>query len=79
MVNGRCLDVPNGATAAGTPLQIWDCNGLPPQHWLHRPDGTLLNPLSGRCLDSPNGATANGTRLRLWDCNGSPVQRLTPA
>jgi non-reducing end alpha-L-arabinofuranosidase len=25
--SGRCLDSPSGATANGTRLQIWDCNG----------------------------------------------------
>ncbi len=24
---GRCIDSPSGATANGTRLQIWDCNG----------------------------------------------------
>nr|WP_281171509.1 RICIN domain-containing protein [Actinoplanes globisporus] len=24
---GRCIDAPSGATANGTRLQIWDCNG----------------------------------------------------
>jgi len=25
--SGRCLDSPDGATANGTRLRIWDCNG----------------------------------------------------
>ncbi|GAA2374267.1 hypothetical protein Cme02nite_03330 [Catellatospora methionotrophica] len=25
--SGYCLDSPNGATANGTRLRIWDCNG----------------------------------------------------
>ena len=31
--SGRCLDSPSGATADGTKLQIYDCNGLDPQRW----------------------------------------------
>ena len=31
--SGRCLDSPGGATADGTDLQIYDCNGLDPQKW----------------------------------------------
>ncbi|HUR09077.1 MAG TPA: ricin-type beta-trefoil lectin domain protein [Nonomuraea sp.] len=31
--SGRCLDAPQGATANGTRLQIYDCNGLDPQKW----------------------------------------------
>ncbi|MGC5014198.1 ricin-type beta-trefoil lectin domain protein, partial [Streptosporangium sp. DT93] len=71
---GRCLDVTGNATAAGSPLQLWDCNGGGAQQWVPQSNGTLLNPQSGRCLDSPDGSTANGTRLRLWDCNGAAAQ-----
>ncbi|WP_163570207.1 RICIN domain-containing protein [Fodinicola feengrottensis] len=31
--SGRCLDVPNSATADGTRLQIYDCNGTGAQTW----------------------------------------------
>ncbi|MBC7267309.1 MAG: RICIN domain-containing protein, partial [Streptomyces sp.] len=31
--SGRCLDIPAGATANGTQLQIYDCNGLNTQKW----------------------------------------------
>ncbi|MBO1332571.1 ricin-type beta-trefoil lectin domain protein [Streptomyces sp. VRA16 Mangrove soil] len=31
--SGRCLDLPNGATANGTRAQIWDCTGSRPQRW----------------------------------------------
>jgi hypothetical protein len=30
---GKCLDVPNSATANGTKLQIWSCNGGANQRW----------------------------------------------
>ncbi len=30
---GRCLDEPNGTTASGLALQIYDCNKLTPQKW----------------------------------------------
>ena len=29
--SGRCLDVPSGNTANGTPLQLYDCNNQAPQ------------------------------------------------
>jgi hypothetical protein len=74
---GRCLDIMGNATAAGTKVQLWDCNGVGGQKWVQQSDGSLLNPQSGRCLDSPSGATANGTRLQIWDCNGSAAQRFT--
>jgi hypothetical protein len=73
---GRCLDIVGNGTAAGTQVELWDCNGIGGQVWTQQADGSLLNPQSGRCLDSPSGSTANGTRLQIWDCNGSPAQKF---
>ena len=73
---GRCLDINGDGTAAGTQVELWDCNGVGGQVWTQQGDGSLLNPQSGRCLDSPSGATANGTRLQIWDCNGSSAQKF---
>ncbi|RAJ36917.1 ricin-type beta-trefoil lectin protein [Kitasatospora sp. SolWspMP-SS2h] len=73
---GRCLDVNGNGTAAGSQVELWDCNGVGGQKWVQQADGSLLNPQSGRCLDVPSGNTANGTRLQLWDCNGSAAQKF---
>ncbi|SFF79840.1 Lysophospholipase L1 [Actinacidiphila alni] len=75
-VLGRCLDINGNGTAAGTKVELWDCNGVGGQNWQQRANGSLFNPQSGRCLDSPSGATANGTRLQIWDCNGSAAQQF---
>ena len=74
---GRCLDINGNGTAQGTPVELWDCNGVGGQKWIQQPDGSLRNPQSGRCLDSPSGGTANGTRLQIWDCNGSGAQKFS--
>ncbi|AEV83634.1 alpha-L-arabinofuranosidase [Actinoplanes sp. SE50] len=74
---GRCLDINGNGTANGTPVELWDCNGVGGQVWQQQADGSLRNPQSGRCLDAPNGTTANGTRLQIWDCNGSAAQKFT--
>ncbi|MGH3416948.1 MAG: arabinofuranosidase catalytic domain-containing protein, partial [Actinocrinis sp.] len=71
---GRCLDINGNGTAAGTQVELWDCNGVGGQKWIQQANGSLLNPQSGRCLDDPSGNTANGTRLQIWDCNGTPAQ-----
>ncbi|WIN00524.1 ricin-type beta-trefoil lectin domain protein [Actinoplanes oblitus] len=71
--SGRCLDVPNGATANGTQPVIWDCNGGTNQRWTST--GQTLQAL-GKCLDSPVGATA-GSKVQLWDCNGGTNQQWT--
>jgi len=68
---GRCLDVPNSATANGTSPVIWDCNSGANQRWTT--NGQSLQAL-GKCLDVPPGAAA-GTRVQLWDCNGATNQR----
>jgi hypothetical protein len=74
---GRCLDIDGNGTAAGTQVELWDCNGVGGQVWQQRADGSLYNPQSGRCLDAPSDATANGTRLQIWDCNGTAAQKFT--
>ncbi|KQO59793.1 ricin-type beta-trefoil lectin domain protein [Curtobacterium sp. Leaf261] len=73
---GRCLDIAGGSSAAGTKLQLANCNGGGYQNWTSQSDGSLRNPTSGRCIDAPSGATANGTRLQIWDCNGTAAQQF---
>ncbi len=64
------------ATANGTPVQLWDCNGTGSQTWVTRADGTILNPQSGRCLDDAGGLQHVGDRLQLYDCNNTPAQQF---
>jgi alpha-galactosidase len=71
--SGRCLDVPNGATANGTQPIIWDCNAGANQQWTV--SGQTVRAL-GKCLDAPAGATA-GAKATLWDCNGGSNQQWT--
>jgi hypothetical protein len=70
------LDINGDGTATGTPVELWDCNGVGGQKWVQQSDGSLLNPQSGLCLDDPSGNTANGTRLQIWTCNGSGAQKF---
>lgn len=76
---GRCLDADGNATANGTKLELYDCNGSGGQQWRVQGDGSIKNPQSGRCLDDPSGNTANGTALQLYDCNGAAPQKFTVA
>jgi non-reducing end alpha-L-arabinofuranosidase len=71
---GRCLDIDGNGTAAGTKVELWDCNGVGGQKWVQQANGSLLNPQSGLCLDDPSGNTANGTQLQIWTCNGASAQ-----
>lgn len=74
---GRCLDIDGNATANGTKLELYTCNGVGGQQWKPQANGSLMNPQSGRCLDDPSGNTANNTALQLYDCNGNAAQVFT--
>jgi hypothetical protein len=73
---GLCMDDP--ATANGTPIDVWSCNGGAAQQWTTEPDGTVR--VHGECLDVQNGGTVSGTPVELWSCDGSGAQqwRLVP-
>ncbi|MEY9871719.1 hypothetical protein ABH931_001192 [Streptacidiphilus sp. MAP12-33] len=74
---GKCLDVPNGSTTAGTQLQIYSCWGGANQVWTHTGSGQLTVTDSGTtlCLDAYGKGTANGTKVDEWPCNGQTNQQ----
>jgi lysophospholipase L1-like esterase len=72
--SGRCVDVPNGTTANGTQVQLWDCTGGANQSWTRTPDRQLL--FNGtKCLDASGRGTTNGTQVIIWDCSGQANQQ----
>ncbi|QKW18319.1 alpha-N-acetylglucosaminidase C-terminal domain-containing protein [Kitasatospora sp. NA04385] len=75
-IGGKCVDVTNGNSADGTPLQLWTCNGTAAQKWTVVGDGTVR--ADGKCMDVRGGATAAGTVVQLWSCNGTPAQSWFP-
>ncbi|GAA3448521.1 ThuA domain-containing protein [Dactylosporangium matsuzakiense] len=68
---GKCLDVRGAASADGTQIQLYTCNGSAAQTWTV--SGQTLRAL-GKCLDVSGGGTADGTKIQLWTCNGSGAQ-----
>ncbi|WP_299535935.1 family 16 glycosylhydrolase [uncultured Streptomyces sp.] len=72
-LGGKCVDVAGAATANGTAVQLYDCNGTAAQKWTAGSDGTIR--ALGKCLDVKDGSTADGAQLQLWDCNGTAAQR----
>ncbi|WP_328929447.1 family 16 glycosylhydrolase [Streptomyces sp. NBC_00190] len=72
-IGGKCVDVAGAATANGTPVQLYDCNGTAAQRWSLAGDGTIR--ALGKCLDVASGGTADGTKVQLWDCNGTAAQQ----
>ncbi|MFI6228927.1 PQQ-dependent sugar dehydrogenase [Micromonospora echinospora] len=71
-MGGKCLDVRNAATADGTQIQIYTCNGTAAQTWSVTPGGPVR--ALGKCLDVSGGGVADGTKIQLWTCNGSGAQ-----
>jgi poly(hydroxyalkanoate) depolymerase family esterase len=72
---GRCLDVPNSSTTAGTQLQIWDCDGAGNQSFTHTSSNQLTVYNGGDCLDANGQGTSPGTKVIIWPCNGQPNQQ----
>jgi Ricin-type beta-trefoil lectin domain len=66
------MDVTGGATASGTPVQLWECNETGAQEWRWRQQNRLVNPQSGRCLAVAGGAGAE--RLEILDCDDTAGQ-----
>ncbi|KAF5323259.1 hypothetical protein D9619_013523 [Psilocybe cf. subviscida] len=69
----KCLDVTDGGTANGTPLQVWTCvDGARNQQFYHWDRVQLIFPedhiswaaLQGKCLDLTDGSLALGTKVR---------------
>ncbi|MFC4149918.1 ThuA domain-containing protein [Micromonospora mangrovi] len=69
---GKCLDVRNAATADGTQVQLYTCNGSGAQTWTVTPNATVK--ALGKCLDVSGGGSADGTKIQLWTCNGTGAQ-----
>ncbi|MFJ6405286.1 ricin-type beta-trefoil lectin domain protein [Streptomyces hydrogenans] len=70
---GKCLDVAGAATADGTAVQLYGCNGTAAQRWTLAADGSVR--ALGKCLDVVGGAVADGSKVQLHTCNGTGAQR----
>ncbi|WP_427165698.1 endo-1,4-beta-xylanase [Streptomyces sp. C1-1] len=70
--SGRCLDVPNAATADGTQLQLWDCHSGTNQQWTLT-DAGELRVYGDKCLDA--AGTGNGAKVQIYSCWGGDNQK----
>jgi hypothetical protein len=70
---GRCLDLPGGNTAVGTPIQVWTCGafGGANQRWSRTRAGQLRYGTTNRCARI--GASG---RLELGLCNTGDAAQL---
>jgi chitosanase len=76
-IGGKCIDVAGAATANGTAIQLYDCNGSAAQQWTVVEAGSTLHVL-GKCLDINGAGTADGTKVDLYDCNNTGAQVFIP-
>ena len=74
-IGGKCVDVAGAATANGTAVQLYDCNGTSAQSWAWNSDGSVR--ALGKCMDVTGSSTANGAQVQLYDCNGTGAQQWT--
>src|SRR5206468_430357 len=76
-VEGKCLDAPGGATANGTIVEIWTCNGGANQQFSYQSDGTIRGSQSGKCVTVQGAGTTNGSKLILYTCNSGGNEHWT--
>ena len=62
-------------SAAGTAVDIWDCNNQANQQWALTSSGQLQTFNGSMCLDVVNNQTAPGTAVDIWTCNGQLNQK----
>lgn len=69
-----CADVRGANIAAGTPIQVYDCNAAPNQQFEF--NGMTIYALGAqRCVDVEFAGTAAGTPVWSFPCNGTVAQR----
>jgi hypothetical protein len=70
--SGGCVDVQDGGTADGTPVNLYHCHGSPNERWFI--GRGRISESFGSCLDVQGGVAAEAAPLILNACNGSPSQ-----
>jgi hypothetical protein len=72
-LEGYCLDVNGGVSAAGNYVQVFECNGTAAQLWTAETDGTLR--AVGLCMQVQNDSLAPGTAVEVQPCDGQDSQQ----
>lgn len=82
---GKCLDLSNGDTTTGSPIQLFQCNGTKAQRFKLSGDsaapGGKSGPLKVRdnCVMPTGGGTGVGTTITVAPCTGELGQKWTTA
>jgi Ricin-type beta-trefoil lectin domain len=75
--SGLCLDVAHNSTAAGTPLQIYTCNGGANQAFAFTAASELRVFNNTQCVQPQTGSGTAGMPAVIAACNGQANQRWT--
>jgi Ricin-type beta-trefoil lectin domain len=68
MGRNNCLDLPNGNTANGGKVQMYQCLDNNNQKW--NMERVAIRGWGGKCLDLPNGNLVDGQKVQMYDCLG---------
>jgi len=71
--NGECIDVQDGLTADGTPIDVFQCHGSPNERWFIR--NGVISESFGSCLDVQGGAPIDAAPIILVTCSGTLSQQ----
>jgi hypothetical protein len=71
--SGSCAEVRDGATADGSPLDLFQCHGSPNQRWFISKG--RISESFGSCIDVDGGTAREGAAIILVTCNGTPSQQ----
>lgn len=72
--SGKCLDVPDVSTTAGTQLDIYTCNAGSNQEYTLEPNGEITVYGGDDCLDAYGQGKTPGTVVDIYPCNGGSNQ-----
>ena len=68
-VTGKCVDDLHDVGTNGSIIDMFSCNGTPPQAWTFEPDGTIHSAAYGtKCLTVHGALGRVGTKIQLWAC-----------
>jgi hypothetical protein len=70
---GGCIEVRDGETADGSPIDVFQCHGSPNQRWFIGRGQISEN--YGSCLDVQGSEAVDGAAIILVTCNGRPSQQ----
>ncbi|MBP0460042.1 RICIN domain-containing protein [Streptomyces montanisoli] len=82
--SGKCVDAASAATANGTAVQQYTCNGTTAQEWQLHPAAdsgfyTIVNQNGAQpAIDVDGPSTADGAKIHLWSDGGWSSQEWRP-